>query len=284
MSSQHKAPLAAFFVVSIACIVVVVNALRSDAFTGIFVRPTQVVIAGARLVPAPQDILNAEAKVVTHARTALSVAHTVVDHPARAGAAPTRHHRAQHSTSGAAEPGRAHGAAQAAASAPAAVAVAPVVPAAPVAPAAPVVPVKHLTPHLTPSTGQVRPPAGTVTHPSLSAHLPEAPAPSTTGHGNGWRNDHGQIRLHLKHGNGPQAHIGPAAQAKPSAASGVRSGSSYGAHYSVGGHYSVGSQRSDGHASAGYGQSAGHSQSSGGYGHSYGYGRSSGNNGWHGRR
>ena len=79
MSSQHKAPLAAFFVVSIACIVVVVNALRSDALGGLFVRPTQVVVAGARLIPEPRDILATEAKVVARASAGIAAAPEVVD-------------------------------------------------------------------------------------------------------------------------------------------------------------------------------------------------------------
>lgn len=77
MSSQHKAPLAAFLVISIACIVVVVNALRSDALSGIFVTPTQVVVAGARLVPQPQEILSTEAKVVSHAAAGLAIDRSV---------------------------------------------------------------------------------------------------------------------------------------------------------------------------------------------------------------
>lgn len=73
MSSQHKAPLAAFLVVSIACIVVVVNALRSDALSGLFASPTQAVVAGVRLVPQPQDILSAEAKIVVGATAGLKI-------------------------------------------------------------------------------------------------------------------------------------------------------------------------------------------------------------------
>lgn len=102
MSSQHKAPLAAFFVVSIACIVVVVNALRSDALSGLFVNPTQVVVASTRLIPKPQDILAAETAVISGARVGLAAAPHVVRHVVSHAADPAaldkpkqhRHHRA----------------------------------------------------------------------------------------------------------------------------------------------------------------------------------------------
>lgn len=58
MSSQHKAPLAAFLVVSIACIVVLVNAVRGDALTGLFEHPSQSIVSGARLVPQPVEPLD----------------------------------------------------------------------------------------------------------------------------------------------------------------------------------------------------------------------------------
>jgi hypothetical protein len=98
VSSQHKGPLAAFVVVSLACVVVLVNALRSDAFiSGIFTGPTQVVVAGARLVPAPHDVLAAEARVVTRAKVGLDAAPHVLD-PTSKGADHARsvgspHHR-----------------------------------------------------------------------------------------------------------------------------------------------------------------------------------------------
>jgi hypothetical protein len=113
MSSQHKAPLAAFLVVSIACIVVVVNALRSDALSGIFANPSQAVIAAARLVPAPEDILSTEARVVSRASAGLAVtpkvAHEVVSSTADpVGHAATKpkshhaHHRARNAVTSAA--------------------------------------------------------------------------------------------------------------------------------------------------------------------------------------
>ncbi|MFI2706294.1 hypothetical protein ACH5WX_02010, partial [Nocardioides sp. CER28] len=78
MSSQHKAPLAAFLVVSVACIVVVVNALRSDAVSDFLGRHSQAVVAGARLFPQPTDILSGEAHLVAGAKTGLTVTPDVV--------------------------------------------------------------------------------------------------------------------------------------------------------------------------------------------------------------
>ncbi|SFC38020.1 hypothetical protein SAMN04487968_10622 [Nocardioides terrae] len=285
MSSQHKAPLAAFFVVSIACIVVVVNALRSDALAGIFVRPTQAVIAGALLVPAPQDILSAEAKVVTKARTALSVARTVVDEPARVGAAEAHRHQAGHATAGSAEVGTKHvvgSAQQATASAPAA-AAAPVTAAAPAAPA--LVPVKHTTPGQTTPGHTVRPPVFSVTHPIISSHLPEAPAAPVSGHTKGRDADQG--RGDGRHGlvSGLHPHLGLTAPSAP-AGSGIRSGHSYGVH-SLGpigfgpssGHPS--STNSEfGHSWTGYGHTS--SSGYGNYGHSSSS-HSSSSNGWRNR-
>jgi hypothetical protein len=105
LSSQHKAPLAAFVIVSIACIVVVVNALRSDALSSFFANPTQVVVAGARLIPEPQDILAAEAAGVADATVGLAAAPHVARHVVSRAAGPAvlpkpqhRHHRASSMT------------------------------------------------------------------------------------------------------------------------------------------------------------------------------------------
>lgn len=51
MSSEHKAPLAAFLVVSIACVVVLINALRSDALSTLMAAAPLPVIAGELLLP-----------------------------------------------------------------------------------------------------------------------------------------------------------------------------------------------------------------------------------------
>lgn len=65
MSSQHKAPLAAFLLVALACMVVLVNALRSDALGSLFVAPAQSIVAGAELLPQPSFLLKAETTLVS---------------------------------------------------------------------------------------------------------------------------------------------------------------------------------------------------------------------------
>lgn len=61
MTSEQRAPLAAFVVLLIASVVVLANALRTDAVSGLFVAPAQSVVAGAELAPAPQRVLSADA-------------------------------------------------------------------------------------------------------------------------------------------------------------------------------------------------------------------------------
>lgn len=114
MSSQHKAPLAAFLVVCIACVVVLVNAVRGEALTGFLLRPTQaLVVSGARLAPEPAEVLDARADVVRSVVAAPKLVEHVVNGPT-----PERADR---------QPKRARPARSAAAAAPPAVAAAPVV-------------------------------------------------------------------------------------------------------------------------------------------------------------
>ena len=72
MSSQHKAPLAAFVVVTIACIVVLANALHSDALTAFLRHPAQSIVAGIRVAPAEAG--GREAEVVGDAADAAPAA------------------------------------------------------------------------------------------------------------------------------------------------------------------------------------------------------------------
>jgi hypothetical protein len=213
VSSQHKAPLAAFLVVSIACIVVVVNALRSDALSGIFIRPTQAVVAGARLIPAPHDILSVEAEIVSRASGALSVTpsvvHRVVNEPVGAKA-PAPHRKARH-TAAAADPVTATQGNAATQGTAAAQASAPVI-----APS---------------STGSVKHPAPSSHAPAVSSPAPALSAPShvaSSGKGKGLGLGHSGV----KHDHGRGAHTqqhGPAVRPGKSASSSLSFGNySYG--------------------------------------------------------
>jgi hypothetical protein len=195
MSSQHKAPLAAFVVVSIACLVVVVNALRSDALAGFFTSPTQAVVAGARLIQQPDRLLSTEAEIGSRATAGLAAApeaaQEVVPRAVRASSdrAPKHRHTAA-AVVGAAQP----------------VAVAPVVPEA------------SGSQHPTSSPGtqghapQVHAWAGHQTHQTLPSHLPAYGLPSQPDHQSepapdghaphGW----GQQPSHDDHGNDSHGH------------------------------------------------------------------------------
>ena len=81
MSSQHKAPLAAFVVVSIALIVVVANAVLHDgasALTAFFQQPTQSLVSRLPMVARPHAVAVHEARAVVKAKAGLEAAPTVV--------------------------------------------------------------------------------------------------------------------------------------------------------------------------------------------------------------
>jgi hypothetical protein len=94
VSSQHKAPLAAFVVVSIACIVVVVNALHSDAsaITGFLKHPTQALVSRLPMMAKQQAPTSSAPHAVVKAKAGLAAAPTVVEQVAgTADGASTKH-------------------------------------------------------------------------------------------------------------------------------------------------------------------------------------------------
>lgn len=97
MSSEHKAPFAAFLVVSIACVVVLANALRSDALGALQLAAPVPVIAGELLLPdaggerrAAAEDDPADVEHVVPAPPTESPASAPLSHPgARSAEAPT---------------------------------------------------------------------------------------------------------------------------------------------------------------------------------------------------
>jgi hypothetical protein len=94
VSSQHKAPLAAFAVLTIACIVVVVSTLRAEGVPGFLQRPGQTLVAGLHIQPSPRHVVEAPSQVAAGAKGELQAARTAVAEVATSvGQAPTTQHQ-----------------------------------------------------------------------------------------------------------------------------------------------------------------------------------------------
>ena len=105
MSVDHKRPLLAFAVVTIACVVILVNAVRSEAFVSLLRAETSHVVAGLGLAPAdhrPGHRLGREPEAARLVDVPVVVAPLREAHPAR-----PRAHQAPAALRGV--PPRAHG-------------------------------------------------------------------------------------------------------------------------------------------------------------------------------
>lgn len=190
MSSQHKAPLAAFVVVSIACIVVVFNAVRSDAFSAFMERQTQALVKSLPMTPEPKHVAPARAAAEPEAAPDAAPAPVRTVSSEESSASPAAHqpkkpHRAGTGTAGTQVVGTASSA-PAAASAP--VAAAPVI-ATPVIAAAPVVAAAPSAPTHTGATQPWRGPSAQPLKAPGSGGPAAAPAPSA-GTGWTWKHEH----------------------------------------------------------------------------------------------
>ena len=101
MSADHKRPLFAFVLVMLACVLIIANGLRSEAFVGMLRARADRVVAGVQLVPVPLAPVRAPHRQPTEPPVLdgpASTASTAAD-TGSGGSAP-QHSSAQHASTG----------------------------------------------------------------------------------------------------------------------------------------------------------------------------------------